>query len=287
MTRIAFLGAGNMGVGMIRNLLRCGHEVAVFNRTPDKALPLKAEGARICDTPAEAVTSASAILAMLIDDSASRAVWTGPNGVLAASLGPDVLAVECSSVSRDWILELGRLGAGRMTLVDCPVAGRPDAAAAGTLKVFAGGPEAAVARAAPLLAAFSTVVTRFGALGSGATFKLIYNMLGASQIAAVAEALRACDRMGIDLSSAAAAFSEGNTGSPHLVRHAGWMASGDHPTPPQFSGEGRIKDLLYVRDMLAGVGFQSLTGEATLSLFDRMRTAGISGQNDSRLIDAL
>ena len=287
MAKLAFLGAGNMGRGMISNLLRCGHDVAVYNRTPGKARSLADEGAHLCETPRQAVAGASVIMSMLIDDGASRACWSGLQGVLSAELEPNVLGIECSSVSREWIIELARLGGSRITFVDCPVAGRPDAAAAGELKIFAGGLAEDIERARALLEAFSTSVTHFGPLGSGVTFKLIYNMLGASQIAAVAEALYACDRLDIDIAAAGRAFSQGNTASPHVVRHVAWMTARNHPDPPQFRGEGRIKDLVYARDLLKTIGVSSLTGEAALELFKRMRTTGLADENDSRVFDAL
>lgn len=287
MGHIAFLGAGNMGRGMIRNLLRCGHDIAVYNRTLAKAADLGEEGARLCATPREAAAGASIIIAMLTDDAASRACWTGADGVLSTALEPDVQAVECSSISRDWLLELGELSSGKMRLADCPVAGRPDAAASGQLKIFAGGSPVDISRATPYLQCFSTSITHFGPLGSGVAFKLIYNMLGASQIAAVAEALNACDSLSIDLPAAAAAFSDGNTGSPHVKRHAAWMADDSHPRPAEFSGAGRIKDLNYVGELLRGTRTESRIAQATLADFLLMRGLGMEAENDSRVFEAL
>lgn len=287
MARLAFLGIGNMGAPMAGHLLRAGHEVAIYNRTPGRAEALRGQGAEVCDTPMEAASGASAILCMLSDDAASRLCWTGGTGILAADLEPDVLAIECSSLSRGWILELGELLAGRARLVDCPVAGRPDVAEMGQLKIFAGGSAEDVAQAESIVQAFSTKVTRFGPLGSGVSFKLIYNLLGASQIAALAEALAACERLEIDLAAAAHAISMGNTGSPHIVRHAAWMGKGTHPVPAQFSGNGRIKDLTYALALLREAGIASLSGEAALTDFERMRALGMSDQNDSIVFEAL
>ncbi len=287
MGHIAFLGAGNMGRGMIQNLLRCGHNIAVYNRTRAKVVDLEANGARFCATPGAAAAGASIIIAMVTDDAASRACWTGVDGVLSVPLEPGVQAIECSSISRDWLLELGRLAAGRMALMDCPVAGRPDAAAAGQLKVFAGGRSADIARVTPYLRCFSTTVTYFGPLGSGLAFKLLYNMVGASQIAAIAEALNACDALGIDLSAAATALSEGNTGSAHVKRHAAWMADNSHPRPAEFSGAGRIKDLSYVSDLLAGTPVECRIAQAALADFTVMRDFDMALANDSEVFEAL
>lgn len=287
MAILAFLGAGNMGSGMIKNLLKAGHEVAVFNRTRERALPLEVLGARLCDTPREAASGAEAVLASLMNDDVSRDAWTGREGVLSAELAPGALAIEASSLSPNWVRELGALLAGRMALVDCPVAGRPDASDAGELVVFAGGAAADVARAAPIVSAYSKKLTHFGPLGAGLTFKLIYNMLGASQVAAAAEALYACEMMGIDIKTAAAVFSDGNCASGHVIRHMAYMANDAHPVPPPFSSEGRIKDLSYALDLLASKNVRSLSGEATLKTFEHTRKSGMSKLSDSNVIDAL
>ena len=109
MTQIAFLGAGIMGTAMIRNFLKGGHSVTAYNRTMEKARALEQEGAKVAETPAEAVAGADIIMSMVIDDNASRACWGGPDGALEGKLRQNALAIESSSVSRDWVLELGGL----------------------------------------------------------------------------------------------------------------------------------------------------------------------------------
>jgi 3-hydroxyisobutyrate dehydrogenase-like beta-hydroxyacid dehydrogenase len=104
MAKIGFLGAGAMGGAMIRNLLGAGHEVWVYNRTRDKARALEQHGATLAATPRDAAAGADAIYSMVTDDTASRALWTGADGALAADFRPGALAIEGSSVSRDWVL---------------------------------------------------------------------------------------------------------------------------------------------------------------------------------------
>ena len=109
------------------NLIRGGHSVCVYNRTIDKARLLEPAGATVSATIAEAVNGVDAVFSMVIDDNASRAVWTGPGGVLE-SAAPDTLAIESSTVSNKWLRELGGLAAAKgLRFLDCPVAGRPDA----------------------------------------------------------------------------------------------------------------------------------------------------------------
>ncbi|MDH4255322.1 MAG: NAD(P)-dependent oxidoreductase [Gammaproteobacteria bacterium] len=288
MAKIAFLGAGMMGQPMIRNLLRAGHTVVVYNRTVDKARELEKFGARVAATPKLAATGATVIWSSVTNDAASAAVWAGDDGALEADLAPGAFAIESSTVSPDWVLHLRDLAVARgLRFLDCPVAGRPDVAEAGQLKVFAGGSAVDVDAIRPILAGVSKGVMHLGVVGSGITFKLIYNVMGAIQVAACAEGMFACEAAGIDISVAAEGFSAGATGSPHVVRHARYMAEGVHEDPVQFSGRMRIKDFDYGIQLIESVGAQSVIGHAARSVFAQMVEHDMGDHNDSELIDTL
>jgi 3-hydroxyisobutyrate dehydrogenase len=287
MATIAFLGAGAMGQAMVPNLLRGGHSVRVYNRSLDKARLLEPKGATVAASIAEAVKGVDAVFSMVTDDGASRAVWTGPGGVLD-SAAPGTLAVESSTVSNKWLRELGGLAAAKgLRFLDCPVAGRPDAAAAAQLVVFAGGAPADVAAVRQRLEPMSRRVIHFGAVGTGNAFKLIYNVLGAVQVAALAESMNACEAAGIDLRAAADAFSDGNTGSPHVKRHSRSMATGEHDNPIGFTPHGRLKDTLYGCQYQEQIGGQAKLGYAAAALFQQMIDIGWGERNDSEAIDGL
>lgn len=285
---IAFLGAGHMAHGMIGRLLGAGFEVTVYNRSIEKVRPLEALGARAASTPREAARGANVVFASLSDDAASRSVWTGPDGVLSADVSDRMIAIECSTLSHGWVLELGGTVRSRgLRYIDCPVAGRPYAAAAGQLVVFAGAEAADLEEVRPLLAPLSKDIFHFGPVGSGTAFKLIYNLMGATHIAALAEGLAAAEAAGIDLLSAARAFSTGATGSPHVVRHAAFMAEGHHEDPPAFTARGRLKDSTYGVQLAEKLGCQAVLGRATVALFEQMVEAGMAAAADSRLIEAV
>ncbi len=126
MARIAYLGGGNMGQAMARRLLAAGHSVTLYNRTLDKVKPLEALGAKLAKTPREAVAGAEIIFASVTDDAASRSIWLGDDGALAAKLPPRTLVVEHSTMSHDWVMELsGKVRAAGLRYVDCPVADGP------------------------------------------------------------------------------------------------------------------------------------------------------------------
>lgn len=288
MAKIAFLGAGMMGQPIVRNFLRGGHAVTVYNRTLDKAQPLEALGAVLAATPKEAATGADFIFSSLSNDDASRVTWNGPDGALQAELRPGAYAIEMSTVSLKWVAELNELAKVRgLRFLDCPVAGRPDVAETGQLKIFAGGNVQDVDAVRPVLDAISKSVMHLGGVGSGITFKLIYNVMGAIQVAACAEGMQACEAAGIDIAVAAEGFSSGATGSPHVDRHAQYMAENSHEDPVQFSGRMRIKDMAYGIRLIEDVGGQSVIGHAAKQVFEQMVELSMGDLNDSELIDTL
>src|SRR6478672_804107 len=129
MSRIAFIGLGRMGRGMAGRLVAAGHDVVVHNRTRERAADLLVAGAQWAGSPAEAATGAEAVLVMVSDDVASRAVWLGTDGVLAGDGDPTpgALAIECSTLSHDWVMELSAaVAAHNLRYLDCPVTGLPE-----------------------------------------------------------------------------------------------------------------------------------------------------------------
>jgi len=286
--KIAFLGAGIMGQAMIRNLLKAGFAVTVFNRTAEKARALEPFGAKVAPSPRAAAEGADVVMSMLTDDAACRACWLGPQGAFEAPPAATTVLIECSTASHGWIGELAaRAAKSGLRFLDCPVAGRPDVAVAGQLNMFVGGDAATLQAVRPVLAAFTKSIVHFGPVGSGIAFKLIYNVLGAIQVASLAEAMFAAEATGLDLRAAAAGFSAGATASPHVIRHAKYMSLGRHEDPVQFSGRNRIKDIRYGVEFSEQAGAQSVIGRAAAEVFGQMIPLGMGDLNDSELIDAL
>lgn len=288
MARIAFLGAGTMGSAMVPNLLKGGYDVTVYNRTLERARPLESLGAKLAATPREAVDGADAIISIVLDDAASRGVWTGADGALGAAPAPGALAIESSTVSNDWILELSGLAEAKgLHFMDIAVAGRPDAAAQAQLNAFSGGSMEDFERAKPIFATMCKSNTRFGGVGKGNAFKLIYNTMGVIQVVAAIEGMYAAEAAGIDLDVAAKAFGAGNTGSGHVIRHTNYVATGKHEDPVHFSGRNRLKDVTYGVAFIEKIGAQSALGHAAADVLNEMIGLGMGDRNDSELIDAL
>lgn len=189
MTKTAFLGLGIMGAGMAARLIGAGFEVAVWNRSAEKAAALRALGGHVAASPAEAARGAQIVVSMLADDTVSRQVWTGPEGALPA-MAPGAVAVESSTLTSPWVRELAGLASARgVEFLEAPVTGSRDQAAQGTLRFLMGGEASAIAAARPALDAMGSASVHLGPAGSAATVKLANNFLCGVQAAALAEAL--------------------------------------------------------------------------------------------------
>src|ERR1700761_3541667 len=142
MTKIAVLGLGAMGSRMAANLLKAGHQVTVWNRTPDVAAALVAAGAKQVLTPREAAMGADFVIAMVRDDEASRTIWLAPETGALAGLAKDAIAIESSTLSPSWVRELGGVVAKKgVAFLEAPVAGSRPQAEAGQLVYLVGGNE--------------------------------------------------------------------------------------------------------------------------------------------------
>jgi 3-hydroxyisobutyrate dehydrogenase-like beta-hydroxyacid dehydrogenase len=186
---VGFIGLGHMGVGMAANLVKCGHDVIVYNRTPAKAEALISLGAKVAGTIADACRG-DAVITMLANDEAVENVVLARDGILA-NLAPGALHVSSSTISVALSERLTDKHARKgQRFVAAPVFGRPDVAAAGRLFVVAGGDTAAVEAAIPLLEAVGQKTFVISDTPKAANLvKLSGNFLGASVIESLGEAL--------------------------------------------------------------------------------------------------
>ena len=195
--KVGFIGLGHMGVGMAANLLKAGHQVIVYNRTPAKAETLIAQGAKLADSVA-AACAGDAVMTMLANDEAVESLVLGRDGVIA-NLSPGALHVSSSTISVALSSGSRRTRQEGSAFRRRPVFGRPDVAAAGRLFVVAGGERAAVDAAAPLLEAIGQKTFVISDTPKAANLvKLSGNFLGASVIESLGEALSLVGKAGVD-----------------------------------------------------------------------------------------
>src|SRR5438477_13165689 len=284
MKKVAFIGLGRMGHGMAGRYLDAGFAVAVWNRSKAKAEDLIARGARWASSPADAAVEADAVVTMVVDDEASRAVWLGNDGV-AARAKPGAIAIECSTVSYNHALDLARELRGRgLIYIDCPVTGLPDAAANGKLTLLVGAEPADLELARPFLAPLSTTIRHFGAVGSGTVYKLINNLMGAIQIAGVAEGLAIAEQAGLDMKLVLEAVETGVAASPQVIRHSRRMVARDF-SGATFTAALRHKDAAYAVTLAESLLSDApLMGRAAVQAYSRAK-AYAADDDEGKMIE--
>jgi 3-hydroxyisobutyrate dehydrogenase len=285
MTTVAVLGLGIMGSGMARQLIRRGFDVAVWNRSTEKAAALAAEGARAGATPGEAARGADIVVAMLADDDASRRTWLGEDGALAA-MAADTIAIECSTLTIDWIHALASAANARqIRFLDAPVTGSKAQAEAGELRFMVGGDADVVERARPAFDAMGAGYTRLGPNGSGAVLKLVNNFLCGVQVASLAEGIAMIERSGLDVDQAVAMLSSGAPGSPLVKAVSQRML--DRAYTPNFFVPLMAKDLAYAQQAFAGAGIELPSAEAARARFIAADEAGLGESDIAAVVEPL
>ena len=282
--RIAFFGLGTMGGGMARRLLGAGYDVAVYNRSLDKAAPLAAAGARVAPTPRDAAKRAGVLIAMLSDDVASREVWLGEHGALAGA-GPGAIAIECSTLTVPWVKELAAdCKKAGLPFLDAPVSGSRSHAANGELIFLVGGAAATLEAARPVFAPMGKTIVHLGPTGAGAMYKLVNNFLCGVQAASLAEAFVLLERSGMDMGKSLATLCDGAAGSPVIktliARHTA------HDPTVNFQLRLMTKDLAYILAEAQLLHASIPCGTAALQAFNAALTGGLGERDFSAIIQA-
>jgi len=277
MRRVAFIGLGRMGHGMAGRYLDAGFQVALWNRSKAKGDDLIARGARWAASPGDAAVDADAVVTMVADDEVSRSVWLGKDGA-ASTMKPGTLAIECSTVSYRHALDMSReLTSRGLTYIDCPVTGLPNTAASGELTLLVGADPADLEKARSYLTPISSTIRHFGPIGTGTVYKLINNLLGAIQIAGIAEGLAIAEQAGLDMKLVLDAVEAGAAASPQVIRHSRRMAARDF-ADIGFTPTLRLKDAVYAvalaESLLAAA---PIMGRAAVDAYQQAKAAAPDG----------
>jgi 3-hydroxyisobutyrate dehydrogenase-like beta-hydroxyacid dehydrogenase len=245
---VAFIGLGNMGAPMARNLLASGFSITVFNRSRPPAEALAGAGANVADSPSAAVTPGGVVVSMLANDAALNAVTLGDAGFVE-QLGEGGTHISMSTVSPETSRRLAQEHAARGSLfLAAPVFGRPEAAEARKLWICQSGPAEAKARAKPVLEALGQGIHDFGDdPGAANVVKLSGNFLILSAIEALAEALTLGEKNGIDRQALASFLGQTIFACP-VYQNYGRILANRAYEPAGFKLELGMKDVRLVRD---------------------------------------
>lgn len=282
---IGFIGLGVMGRGMVRNLLRAGFTVRVWNRTAARMDEMAAQGALPASGPAALAAQSDLILTCVSDTPDVEAVVLGEGGVLTGAR-PGALVIDLSTISPEATRRIAaRLAAKGVAMLDAPVSGGSEGAAKGTLSIMVGGRAEDVARALPAFQAIGRTITHVGDHGAGQMVKLVNQILVVVNMLAVGEALLFAQAGGLDLTKTLEAVKNGAAGS--------WMLSYRGPQVlardwrPGFTIDLQEKDL---RLVLQAADQLAVPLPATSLVFHYYRTlqaAGLGGEGNHALVKAL
>ena len=292
MAKIGFIGLGNMGGPMARNLLKAGHALAVFDLVPAAVETAVAAGAQKSPSAAAAAGFGEIVLTMLPAGEHVRRVHLGPSGVIAAAK-PGALLIDCSTIDVATAREVSAAaGKSGLAMVDAPVSGGVAGAEAASLTFMVGGDAAAFARAEPILKAMGKAVIHAGGPGNGQAAKICNNMILGISMIAVSEAFLLAEKLGLDHQKL---FDIASKASGQC-----WSLTSYCPVPgpvpnspanrgykPGFTAAMMLKDLRLAQEAAAKTGAATPLGAEAAALYSEFDAAGRGGTDFSGIIEML
>ncbi len=270
---IGFIGLGLMGQAFTQCLCRLGYTVIGYDLAEEKIAAAAGHGVQPSTSPADLTARADMVLLCVTSTDGVRAAVFGPGGVVETASGDKLLIDHSTSIvqdTKDMAAELlERTGMG---WVDAPVSGGPPAAHSGTLAIMAGGGEADIARAAPVLDDLAAQFTHMGPVGAGQVTKMINQVLVLNNYAILAEALAMAEAGGIDAAKIPQALGAGHAGSNMLASMYPRMLARDFE-PAGFARQ-ILKDLDMVHDLAKSLAVPTPMSSQTANLYRILNSKG-------------
>ena len=285
--KIGYIGLGNMGKGMVLNLLKNKHDVFVWSRTSEKVLEMEKKGAIGCSSPNEVSSKADFVMACLVDEEASTSVFLEDYALIKNAREGQIF-VDHGTVSPLLSKSMYECALeNKAHFLDAPISGGPDGSPNGTLAIMAGGSEKDIATIQSVMDTVSTTFTAFGPTGSGQIVKMVNQILVLNNYVILAEALALAEAGGIDATKIPHALAAGHAQSSLLKRNFPLMIERNY-LPRGFARQ-ILKDLDALHDLgkelksptpmssqaaslyriLVSKGYGELDGTAILKLYDQ------------------
>ncbi|PRA52604.1 MULTISPECIES: 3-hydroxyisobutyrate dehydrogenase [Pseudomonas] len=289
--KIAFIGLGNMGAPMARNLIKAGHALNLVDLNKAVLAELEQLGGHISGSAKEAAQGAELVITMLPAAAHVRSVWLGENGVLAG-IGEGVPAVDCSTIDPQTARDVAAAAAAQgVSLADAPVSGGTGGAAAGTLTFMVGATPELFATLQPVLAQMGRNIVHCGAVGTGQIAKICNNLLLGISMVGVSEAMALGDALGID-TGVLAGIINSSTGRC-------WSSDTYNPWPGVietapasrgytggFGAELMLKDLGLATEAARQAHQPVVLGAVAQQLYQAMSLRGEGGQDFSAIVNS-
>jgi len=285
MAEVGYVGLGVMGSSIVRRLLAGGHQVTVWNRTPEKAEPLLSEGAGWADNPGEVAAAGEFVFTMVTNTEAVRAVTEGEDGILAG-LRPGSIYIDMSTASPANTRALAeRVTAAGASMLDSPVSGTSVTVDEGKASLMVGGESDAFERAKPVLEAIGPKVIHVGPSGSAVTMKIAVNLSLAVQMLAFSEGVLLAEKSGIPREKAVEVMLASVIASP-MVAYRGPLVLG-HPEEVWFDCHMMQKDLNLALELGRQLEAPLPTTAVTNELLTAANGMGIGERDFAVLFDVL
>jgi len=278
-TTVAVIGLGAMGGRFARRFLAAGHDVIVWNRTPEKTAHLVELGAAPAASPADAAQRAEAIVTIVSDPAALRAVTEGPDG-LAAGADGSTTVIEMSTVGPGAVRRLASALPSETSLLDAPVLGSLSEAEEGTLKVFVGGPASLAERWTPLLSALGSPI-HVGPLGAGAAAKLVANATLFGTLSLLGEVVALADGLGLTRDVSFGVLAATPLAGPAERRRPS-IEEGEYPH--RFTLSLARKDAELIKDAARSAGVDLRLMEAARTWLTEAEEAGFGDRDYSTVL---
>ena len=282
---ISYLGLGTMGNGMAANLLKASYQLTVWNRSTGKYEPFARKGARVADTPANAVRDADLVMYSLSNDQAVEEVVFGAEGILSG-INEGQIAIDMSTVLPATSLREQEAYAKRgVDFLDAPVFGSKNESANAKLWIMAAGNKAIFEKVKPVLEHLGQTIHYFGKNGNAAAMKLVGNLIVALEMEALAEGLVLAQKAGLDLNTVMEVVKVADFRSPLLV------GNGRNILKRDFSPSFALKLMLKDADLIAKFSESLKSPTPALRIVEKNLAAavalGFGKENASALIKAL
>ncbi len=283
--RVGFVGLGIMGAPMANNILSAGFPLTVWNRTPARAEPLAAAGAKVAASPAEVAAASDVTVSCVTDSPDVEAIALGPGGI-GEGAKAGTIYIDCSTIAPEVARRVAAvLGEKGVAMLDAPVSGGDVGAKAGTLAIMVGGEADAFARALPVLQAMGKTIVHVGPAGAGQVVKLCNQVAGALNLLAMSEAISLARRSGVSPEKMLEVVSAGAAGSWMLSNLAPRAVRGDFA--PGFMVRLQQKDLRLVLEQAQATN-AVLPGTALVTqLFRTLEAHGRGDDGTQALADAV
>jgi len=292
MAKVGFIGLGNMGGGMARNILKAGHALKVFDLNEKVVADICAEGAVAASSAQDAASHVDAVITMLPAGKHVKSVYLGKSGLIAAADKGTVM-MDCSTIdvesARDVVAAATAAG---MKMVDGPVSGGVAAAAAGSLTFMVGGTDDAFAAAEGYLKSMGANIIHAGKAGSGQAAKICNNMMLGIQMISVAEAFLLAEKLGLEAEKLFAISSKASGQCWSLTSYC--PVPGPVPTSPAnhdykagFAAAMMLKDLRLSQEAAQSVGARTPLGEKSRDLYEKFTDMSADDMDFSGIINML